>query len=79
MNRVARAKRTLASLGHRLAVWLFALSLGAIVTTNGYEFAEATSRTLLSRAALIVTVIIVLIAMFQLAYAWAMKRRAVLR
>ena len=69
----------MASLGHRLAVWLFALSLGAIVTTNGYEFAEATSRTLLSRAALIVTVIIVLIAMFQLAYAWAMKRRAVLR
>jgi membrane-bound acyltransferase YfiQ involved in biofilm formation len=63
----------------RMAVWLFALSLAAIVITNGYEFAAGTSRALLQRAALIVTVIIVLIAMFELAYAWAMKQRSVLR
>ena len=62
-----------------IAVWLFALSLGAIVVTNSYEFAASTSRALLSRAALVVTVIIVLIAVFELAYAWAMQRRAVLR
>jgi hypothetical protein len=62
-----------------LAVWLFALSLGAIVITNGYEFATATSRAFGSRAAFIVTIIIVLIAIFELAYAWAMKQRAALR
>ena len=63
----------------RMAVRLFAVSLGAIFITNGYEFAAATSRAFVSRGGLIVTVIIVLIAMFELAYAWAMKRRAVLR
>jgi hypothetical protein len=62
-----------------IAVWLFAVSLGAILITNGYEVAAATSRALLNRSALIVTVIIVLIALFELAYAWAMTRRAVLR
>ena len=50
-----------------------------VVRDNGYEFAAGTSRALLHRAALTVTVIIVLIAMFDLAYAWAMKQRAVLR
>ena len=63
----------------RMAVWLFALSLTTIVITNSYEFAAGTSRALLSRAALIVTVIIVLIAIFELAYAGGMKRRAVLK
>jgi hypothetical protein len=62
-----------------MAVWLFALSLTAIVITNGYEFATATSRALLSRGALIVTVIIILTAIFELAYARAMQRRAALR
>jgi hypothetical protein len=62
-----------------LAAALFALSLTAIVITNSYEFAAGTSRALLSRAALTVTVIIVLIAMFELAYAGGMKRRAVLK
>ena len=46
----------------RMAVWLFGLSLAAIVITNSYEVAAGTSRALLSRAALIVTVIIALIA-----------------
>jgi len=63
----------------RMAVWLFALSLTTIVITNSYEFAAGTSRALLNRAALIVTVIIVLIAIFELAYAGGMKRRAVLK
>ena len=62
-----------------MAVWLFAPSLAAIVITNGYEFAAGTSRAFVSRAALIVTAIIVLIAILELAYAWGMKRRAVLR
>jgi len=62
-----------------MAVWLFALSLAAIVITNSYEFAAGTSRALLNRAAFIVTVIIVLIAIFELAYTWRMKQRAVLR
>ena len=63
----------------RMAVWLFGLSLAAIVITNSYEVAAGTSRALLNRAALIVTVIIVLIAIFELAYAGGMKRRAVLK
>jgi len=63
----------------RMAVWLFGLSLAAIVITNSYEVAAGTSRALLSRAALIVTVIIALIAIFELAYAGGMKRRAVLK
>jgi hypothetical protein len=62
-----------------VAVRLFALSLGAIVVTNAYELAASTSRALLSPATLIVTVMIVLIAVFELAYGWTMKRRAVLR
>ena len=66
-------------LRHRMAVWLFALSLGAIFVTNGYELAAATSRMLVSRAALIVTIIIALIAVLELAYAWAMRRRVVLK
>lgn len=61
-----------------MAVWLFTLSLGAIFLTNGYEVMMATSRALTSRAALIVTVIIILIAILELAYAWAMKRHSVL-
>lgn len=61
------------------AVWLFALSLGAIFVTNSYELAAATSRMLVSRGALVVTVIIALIAIFELAYAWMMQRRAVLK
>jgi hypothetical protein len=62
-----------------MAVWLFALSLSAIVVTNAYELAAATSRVLASRGALIVTVIIVVIAVLELVYARAMARRGVLR
>lgn len=62
-----------------VAVWMFALSLGAIFITNGYELAAGTSRMFVSGAALVVTVIIVLIAIFELVYARAMERRAVFR
>lgn len=62
----------------RAAVWLFGLSLVAIFVTNAYDLAAGTSRTLASRGALIVTVIIVVIAILQFAYASSMKKRAVL-
>lgn len=57
---------------------MFALSLCAIIVTNVYELTAATSRMLVSKAALIVTIIIVLIAVLELAYARAMKGREVL-
>jgi hypothetical protein len=46
----------------RAAVWLYALSLGAIVIANSYELAAETSRMLVNRTALIATVVIVAIA-----------------
>jgi hypothetical protein len=63
----------------RTAAWLFALSLIAIFVNDIYDLAAGTSRVLVSRGALIVTVIIAVIAVLQLAYAWAMKRRSVLK
>ena len=54
----------------RISVWMFALSLSAIVVTKGYERAAGTSRPFETRAALMVTVVILLIAIFELAYAW---------
>lgn len=62
----------------RAAVWLFALSLTAIIVTNAYDLAAETSRVLVSRGALVVTGIIILLAVLELMYALAMKRRAVL-
>jgi hypothetical protein len=61
------------------AVWLFALSLTAILVTNVYDLAAGTSRVLVSQGALIVTVIIAVIAVLQLTYAWTMKKRTVLK
>jgi hypothetical protein len=65
-------------LRRRTAIWLFALSLIAIVVNNGYELAAGTSRVLVDRGALLVTLIIAVLAILQLVYAVAMKRRAVL-
>jgi hypothetical protein len=62
----------------RAAVWLFALSLIAIVVNNTYELGAGTSRMLVDRGALIVTCVIVVIAIMELAYARAMKKRDVL-
>jgi len=61
------------------AVWLFALSLAFILVNNLYELVAGTSRALVNQVALIVTVIIVVIAVLQLVYAWTMKRRDVLK
>jgi len=63
----------------RFAVALFTISLVAIAVTNSYELAAGTSRMLVNRPALVVTVIIAGIAAFELLYAAAMKRRGVLK
>jgi hypothetical protein len=63
----------------QVAVWLFAISLALIVANNAYELAAGTSRTLANQGALIVTCIIAVIAILQLFYASAMKKRGVLR
>jgi hypothetical protein len=63
----------------QLAVWLFALSLALIFVTNLYELFAGTSRALANQGALIVTIIIVVIAVLQLVYANAMKKRGVLK
>lgn len=62
----------------RMAVWLFALSLVLILLNNAYDLVAGTSRVIVSQGALIVTVIIAVIAVLQLLYAVAMKKRAVL-
>ena len=61
------------------AVWLFALSLALILILDVYELVVGTSRALVNRGALIVTVIIAIIAVVQLVYSMAMKKRGVLR
>lgn len=61
------------------AVWFFALSLTTILLTNLYDLAAGTSRMLVSNGAMVLTGIILAIAVLQLFYAWAMKKRAVLK
>jgi hypothetical protein len=63
----------------RAAAWLFALSLIVFVVNNVYDIAAGTSLVLVDRGWLISTTIIAVIAVLQLAYAWAMKKRAVLQ
>jgi len=62
----------------RTAPWLFAVSAIAILTNNIYDLASGTSLALVDRGWAIETVIIVVIALLQLTYAWTMKRRGVL-
>lgn len=62
----------------RAAAWLFALSLVSILVTNVYDLAAGTSRTLANQTAAIVTGGIVAIAILELAYARAMRKRGVL-
>lgn len=59
----------------RTAAGLFAASLVAIFVTNAYDLAAGTSRVLVSRGALVVTVVIAVIAILELAYAWAINKR----
>jgi hypothetical protein len=65
--------------GSQKAVWLFALSVIAIVVNNTYDVAARTSLALADRGWFILTTIIVTIAVLQLAYAWAMRKRGVLQ
>jgi hypothetical protein len=65
-------------LRHRSAVWLFGLSLAAVLITDTYDLAAGTSRALANNAAMIVTGLIALIALLQLLYARAMKNREVI-
>ena len=62
----------------RIAVSLFGLSVIAIVITNAYELAVGTSRMLTEQGSLIFTAVIAVLAVLQLVYASAMKKRAVL-
>jgi hypothetical protein len=63
----------------QLAVPLFGLSLALILLNNGYELVSGLSRTILNPGVLIVTAIIAVIAVLQLVYSTAMKKRGVLR
>lgn len=62
----------------RLALPLFAVSLALIIANNLYGLVDGTSRALANQGALIVTMIIGVIAILQLVYAVAMKKRAIL-
>lgn len=63
----------------RFAVPLFALSLIAIVVTNGYDLMMGTSRMFTNTTTIFVTCLIWALAALQLWYAAAMRRRGVLR
>ena len=63
----------------RAALWLFAISLAAILFTNAYELAAGTSRVLVNQGAAIATAVIVVLAILELAYARAMTKRRVLK
>jgi hypothetical protein len=63
----------------RAAVWLFGVSLAAILVTNAYDLATGMSRTLVSGGALVVTAIIAVIAVLELVYARRMSQRGVLK
>jgi uncharacterized membrane protein AbrB (regulator of aidB expression) len=66
-------------LRHRSAVWLFGISLAAVLVTDIYDLSAGTSRALANNAAMVVTGLIALIALLQLLYARTMRKREVLR
>jgi hypothetical protein len=63
----------------RAAIWLFAVSLIAILGNDAYDLAAGTSLALTDRGWLILAVVIAVIAALQLTYSWAMTKRGVLR
>lgn len=63
----------------RWAPLLFAVSLLAIIVTNGYDLAEGTSRMFTNLGTVVVTCLIWILAILQLWYAAAMRGRGVLR
>ena len=60
---------------NRSAVWFFALALAAIVFNNIYDVAAGTSLTLVDQGWRNLTIALVVIALLQFAYAWAMRKR----
>ena len=63
----------------RTASWLFGISLTASAVSNAYDIVMGTSRALVGRGAMIVTILILVIAILDLIYAAAMARRSVLK
>jgi hypothetical protein len=63
----------------RAAVWLFALSVAAVVVTNAIDIVAGTSLVLVDSGWLVLTCIVVVLAVLQWVYAYAMQRRALLR
>jgi cell division protein FtsW (lipid II flippase) len=66
-------------LRHHSAVWLFALSLLAIVVTDAYDIAAGTSLALVDQGWRNLTIVVMAIALLQFVYAWSMKGRGVLK
>lgn len=66
-------------LRRRWAMMLYAVSLALILVTASYDLAAGTSRVYANQGAMIVTILIDVLAVLQLAYASAMRRRGVLR
>ena len=66
-------------LRHRWAVHLFALSIAGIVVTSAYEIAQGTAPLLHDQGWLILACVTDGLAIAQLLYAAAMRRRGVLR
>lgn len=61
------------------AAWLFALALIVFVFNNVYDIGAGTSLALADQGWRITTVVIAVIAVLQLAYAWTMTKPAVLQ
>ena len=66
-------------LRRRAAVWLFVVSLVAIVATNIYDLASGTSRALANDGAMILTAVIAVTAVLMLVYARAMAKNDALK
>jgi hypothetical protein len=62
----------------RAAVWLFGISVATVVLLNAYDLAAGTSLALVDRNWVVVESVVVTLAVLQLVYALAMKRRGVL-
>jgi hypothetical protein len=62
----------------RAAVWLFGISLATVVLTNAYDLAAGTSLALVDQGWVVLNSIVLGVAVLQLVYALAMKRRHVL-
>jgi len=76
--RISASPYGLPLLRNRSAVWLFALSLVTIVANNAYDVAAGTSLMLVDSGWQAVTLVIVLIALMQVAYAWMTMKRGAL-